>query len=228
MQDLTPAHVFLSQAFEPHRDDVRQAIRQGREQKRQPSFQTVRSVPKREVVLDLDSDVPEMSSSSDEEMPDLQELLAKAASSPPPPPDKPPKARAKKEPKAKVKGRTVVSDDDDDSPMDEVNLSRCHRPVRSLMDMGQDTDLHSTMKGIRGKRQAQKAKGPAPAEKREPGMSAEMVDHWRRGDDNMESSTKMVALIEYLQKWDASGDKTIVFSQCAFVPQQITYIRALG
>ena len=228
MQNLTPAHVFLSQAFEPHRDDVRQAIRQGREQKRQPSFQAARSVPKKEVVLDLDSDVPEMSSSSDEEMPDLQELLAKAASSSPPPPDKPPKARAKKEPKAKVKGRTVVPHDDDDSPMDEVNLSRYHRPVRSLMDMGQDTDLYSTMKGIRGKRQAQKAKGPAPAARREPGMSAEMVDHWRRGDDNMESSTKMVALIEYLQKWDASGDKTIVFSQCAFALQQTPYVRALG
>ena len=72
------------------------------------------------------------------------------------------------------------------------------------------------MKGIRSKRQAQKAKAPAATENREPGMSAEMVAHWRRGDDNMESSTKMVALIEYLREWDVSGDKTIVFSQCAF------------
>lgn len=118
MQNLTPSHVFLSQAFEPHRDDVRHAIRQGREQKRQPSSQAARSA---EAVLDLDSDVPEMSSSSDEEMPGLQELLAEAASSSPPPSDKPVKFKAKKEPKAKVKGRTVVSDDDDDSPMDEVS-----------------------------------------------------------------------------------------------------------
>ena len=75
------------------------------------------------------------------------------------------------------------------------------------------------MKDIRGKRQAQKGKAPAPAH-REPMMSADMVEHWGRGDDNMESSTKMVALIKYLREWDASGDKTIVFSQCASEHQQ--------
>lgn len=71
------------------------------------------------------------------------------------------------------------------------------------------------MKDIRGRRHAQKGKAPAAAA-REPGMSAEMVAHWRRGDDNMESSTKMVALVEALREGDASGDKTIVFSQCAY------------
>ena len=37
---------------------------------------------------------------------------------------------------------------------------------------------------------------------------------WRRGDDDMESSTKMAALMDYLKEWDASGDKTICYSQC--------------
>lgn len=126
MQNLTPSHVFLSQAFEPHRDDVRQAIRHGHEQKRQSSFQAAKSAPKKAAPIDLDSDVPDMSSSSDEEMPDLQELLASAASSSPPPSDSG-KVKAKKETRVKVKGRTVVSDDDDDddddSPMDEVSAS---------------------------------------------------------------------------------------------------------
>ncbi|KAI0725557.1 P-loop containing nucleoside triphosphate hydrolase protein [Fomitopsis betulina] len=188
MQNLTPSHVFLSQAFEPRRDDVRQAIRNGREQRHQPSFQATKSTK----VNDIDSDVLDISSSSDEEMPDLQELLASTASSSPPPPGGSDKVKAKKEPKVKVKGRAVVSDDDDDdSPMDE------------------DTDLYDAMKDIRGRRHAQQAKAP----KVEPGMSAEMFAHWRRGDDNLESSTKMVAMIEFLRVADAAGDKTIVYSQ---------------
>lgn len=81
-----------------------------------------------------------------------------------------------------------------------------HRSVYSLRDPRQDTDLHSTMQGIRSKRQAQKTQAPATTENREPGMSAKMVALWRRADDNVDSSTKMVALIEYLREWDASGD----------------------
>lgn len=37
---------------------------------------------------------------------------------------------------------------------------------------------------------------------------------WRRGDDDMEPSTKMLALIDYLKEWASTGDKTICYSQC--------------
>jgi hypothetical protein len=37
---------------------------------------------------------------------------------------------------------------------------------------------------------------------------------WRRGDDDVEPSTKMLALIEYLKEWESTGDKTICYSQC--------------
>ena len=37
---------------------------------------------------------------------------------------------------------------------------------------------------------------------------------WRKGDDDMEPSTKMLGLIDLLNKWDATGDKTICYSQC--------------
>jgi len=37
---------------------------------------------------------------------------------------------------------------------------------------------------------------------------------WRRGDDDMEPSTKMLALIDYLKEWESTGDKTICYSQC--------------
>lgn len=42
---------------------------------------------------------------------------------------------------------------------------------------------------------------------------------WRRGDDDMEPSTKMLALVNYLKEWDASGDKAICYSQCEFTNQ---------
>ena len=37
---------------------------------------------------------------------------------------------------------------------------------------------------------------------------------WRKGDDDMEPSTKMLGLIDLLNKWDDTGDKTICYSQC--------------
>jgi len=39
---------------------------------------------------------------------------------------------------------------------------------------------------------------------------------WRRGDGDMEPSAKMLALIKCLQEAERNGDKTIVYSQCAF------------
>lgn len=46
------------------------------------------------------------------------------------------------------------------------------------------------------------------------GPSDAVIAAWRRGDDDLEPSAKMLALIEYLKAWDASGDKTICYSQC--------------
>jgi hypothetical protein len=37
---------------------------------------------------------------------------------------------------------------------------------------------------------------------------------WRRGDDDLEPSAKMLAMIEQLQIAENAGDKTIVYSQC--------------
>ncbi|KAH9837668.1 SNF2 family N-terminal domain-containing protein [Rhodofomes roseus] len=187
MQDLSPAHVFLSQAFEPLRDDVRAANRRSRAARRAVSQPMSRVVKKEPIIIDSDL---EMSSSSDEDMPDLSELLAGAASS------SQSSSEKKKESKAKVKGRTVMSDDDD-SPMDE------------------DNDLHNTMDKIRGKR-VQKSKAPADDDSDDDGprqVPAYMVNTWRRGDDNLEPSTKMMALINHLQEWEVTGDKTIVYSQ---------------
>jgi hypothetical protein len=48
--------------------------------------------------------------------------------------------------------------------------------------------------------------------------SQRTVATWRRGDDDMEPSAKMLALIEQLQIAENAGDKTIVYSQCPSSP----------
>ncbi|KAI0669018.1 SNF2 family N-terminal domain-containing protein [Trametes maxima] len=40
-----------------------------------------------------------------------------------------------------------------------------------------------------------------------------LVQTWKKGGSNVESSAKMVQMIRYLKEWGSSGDKTIVFSQ---------------
>ena len=46
--------------------------------------------------------------------------------------------------------------------------------------------------------------------------SEAVIATWNRGDDDLEPSTKMLALLDYLKEWDVSGDKTICYSQCSF------------
>jgi hypothetical protein len=60
-------------------------------------------------------------------------------------------------------------------------------------------------------------KGKQPASNKETKKpSQRTVATWRRGrgDDDMEPSAKMLALIEQLQIAENAGDKTIVYSQC--------------
>lgn len=40
---------------------------------------------------------------------------------------------------------------------------------------------------------------------------------WRKGDDDLEPSTKMMGLIDLLKEWDSTGDKTICYSQCRLI-----------
>lgn len=46
------------------------------------------------------------------------------------------------------------------------------------------------------------------------GPSDAVLATWKRGDDDLEPSTKMLALLELLKEWDSCGDKTICYSQC--------------
>jgi len=58
-------------------------------------------------------------------------------------------------------------------------------------------------------------KGKQPVARKEVSKpSQRTVATWRRGDDDMEPSAKMNALVEQLSIAHDAGDKTIVYSQC--------------
>jgi hypothetical protein len=60
------------------------------------------------------------------------------------------------------------------------------------------------------------------------GPSDAVIATWKRGDDDLEPSAKMLALIKLLKEWDLCGDKTICYSQCKcrHIPCQV-YIDVL-
>ncbi|CCL99823.1 uncharacterized protein FIBRA_01847 [Fibroporia radiculosa] len=188
MMDLRPSNVFCASAFEPSPDDVRSAVRKIANGRRRitPSnaLRAGRVHPQK--VSPSQKEIEEMidlSSSEDEDLPDVSQLLSGSPSS-------------------KRKGKSKASS-----------------PVGSDVDDDMDVDL--TMDEIRAKRKGlQKGKGREKAllqnqddseQPRE--MSDQLIQTWRRGDNNLEPSTKMLALVQQLQEWDATGDKTIVFSQ---------------
>jgi hypothetical protein len=47
--------------------------------------------------------------------------------------------------------------------------------------------------------------------------SKETYDIWSRGGSDVEPSVKMIKLVSLLKEWEPTGDKTIIYSQCAFV-----------
>jgi hypothetical protein len=86
---------------------------------------------------------------------------------------------------------TPDADDDDDDESSKV------KPERKLEESS-----------------SQKAGKQPVARKEISKPSQRTVATWRRGDDDMEPSAKMNALVEQLQIAQAAGDKTIVYSQC--------------
>lgn len=65
------------------------------------------------------------------------------------------------------------------------------------------------------KKAAPKNQTPVPRSNNAPReLNADLVNTWRKGDNDMEPSAKMLAMIDYLKEWEAAGDKSIVYSQC--------------
>jgi hypothetical protein len=81
---------------------------------------------------------------------------------------------------------------DSDISDDEVKLEKHKEPERSSRQKGKQPATFNQIKR----------------------PSQRTVANWRRDDDDMEPSAKMLALVEQLRIAEDAGDKTIVYSQC--------------
>ena len=203
MQDLRPNSVFLAAAFMPSQEEVRAAP------KSKPKPKALPPPPppaKRRKVVTL-SDLSSSDSDSDSDLPDLSALLRSS------PKGKDAKWPAKVEAKGKLaaKGRKA-------SPKKGARRARA---LDSDEDMGSssDSDSDADPRRRRGSAKAPgKGKGKGKPDEKEESAPAEpdmaVFEMWKQGGNNVEPSAKMLQMIKYLKEWEATGDKTIVFSQC--------------
>lgn len=95
----------------------------------------------------------------------------------------------------------MESADNSDSEIEFVGVSQSPKKAT------RESDVSPKTKGKRKsdtKRQRINNDGPSQA----------VIATWSRGDDDLEPSAKMLALVKLLKEWDISGDKTICYSQC--------------
>ncbi|KAF7297138.1 SNF2 family DNA-dependent ATPase [Mycena indigotica] len=98
--------------------------------------------------------------------------------------------------------------DSDDSDLEDLPLLASMRPKTET----NDEDSISVSKKVAPKGQG-KGKAKADDDEDVEMPSAAVISNWSRGDDFLEASTKMCAMLEMLKEWDSTGDKTICYSQ---------------
>ncbi|KAI6022956.1 P-loop containing nucleoside triphosphate hydrolase protein [Pisolithus microcarpus] len=165
MSDLTQQWVFKSCAFEPDREELRDAAsaekRARRSERASKSAPLKPVIPSRPVKSRFRGGTP-VGDSSEDELPDFSQLFAS-------------KGNFKKKVKKLDKSSTEVYQ-------------------MAVED--------------------QKVKEEASGDGKEPtALSETLLAVWSRGDDDLEPSTKMLALIDSLREAAEHGDKSICFSQ---------------
>ncbi|PBK96912.1 hypothetical protein ARMGADRAFT_989149 [Armillaria gallica] len=113
----------------------------------------------------------------------------------------------------------IASDSDDDLP----DIASIMRPKKKAKLERDDDTLDLTIDDVSASLQPrsdmdQSSGKSSPAKRKTSnkagdGPSEALIATWRKGDDDMEPSTKMLKLVSLLKEWDASGDKTICYSQ---------------
>lgn len=192
MSDLTQQWVFKSCAFEPDREELRDAARAEKRARR--SERASKSAPLKPVIVDSDAEEDKKPSrpvksrfrggtpvgdSSEDELPDFSQLFAS-------------KGNFKK--KVKKLDKSSTEDSLNDSEDNEILDGTSGAQQKAVED--------------------QKVKEEASGDGKEPtALSETLLAVWSRGDDDLEPSTKMLALIDSLREAAEHGDKSICFSQ---------------
>ncbi|EAU87720.1 hypothetical protein CC1G_08756 [Coprinopsis cinerea okayama7 len=214
MVDLSDAKTFKSSAFEPSDEELRQHAQRkaNRSRNRYSEKKGKKKAPSPppDFLSDLDD--------SDDDLPEISDIF--------------------KTPKKKGKGKRVDSSDDDmavddavsnkskgkrkadsDSEVEFLGMTPSRRKrVREAERKGNASDSSDVefmgMTPSRRKRKEQEDDSPSPSNnKKSSGPSDAVLATWKRGDDDLEASAKMLKLVEYLKEWDDTGDKTICYSQ---------------
>lgn len=107
------------------------------------------------------------------------------------------------------------------SPKDKGKAGAKTPAKKTLKDESEESDDDDDDEPFsKGKAGKGKGKGKAAAKGKNedeaaPGQPNEhLLNTWKQGGSTVESSAKMLQMIAYLQEWESSGDKIIVFSQC--------------
>jgi SNF2 family DNA or RNA helicase len=141
---------------------------------------------------------PELDS-SDDDMPDFSQLFANGG-------------KLKKKGKKATGNKRSRQQSDDDGVLDLT------------MNDDSDAELGRGVRFSKTHDDNRKGKTPPRDNEQKPGAekavlensgapSSALIAMWRKGDYDLEPSTKMLALIDFLKSWDVSGDKTICYSQ---------------
>ncbi|KAG1773367.1 P-loop containing nucleoside triphosphate hydrolase protein [Suillus placidus] len=222
MNDLSQTKVFKSIAFEPEEDEVEEANRARKRARRlAPEKPGRQSTVSSEEAFDSDSEIevsapsrfrgatPELDS-SDDDMPDFSQLFANGGKL--------------KEKGKKAAGNKRSRQQSDDNEILDLTMG----DVSGHLD-GPDVELGRGYAVQSSKKHNDNGKGKAPLRDNEEEPASQgaekanvedscvpsraLIAMWRKGDYDLEPSTKMLALIDFLKSWDASGDKIICYSQ---------------
>ncbi|KAF9784773.1 SNF2 family N-terminal domain-containing protein [Thelephora terrestris] len=116
-----------------------------------------------------------------------------------------------------------LTDDSDDELPDPEDLfqqsssqksNSCQKAIKRLESMRLEADgLEMTRTPSPSPASKNKGKEKAKDEGKKEELDPRLVEIWKRANASLEPSAKMVKLLALLKSWDATGDKTICFSQ---------------
>ncbi|KJA22647.1 hypothetical protein HYPSUDRAFT_87246 [Hypholoma sublateritium FD-334 SS-4] len=198
MTDLKD-RAFKASAFEPTEEEVEAYIRSKRREKQNRHMRKQSRSPS--PIMSLSDS---LETDSDDDLPDVADMFT-----------------TKAEPK-KGKQKAVRDDDSDVDMLDLTKKGAIKKTSKRKIIHDDDSDIEVVGNSRRvsgGKR----PRGSSPASDEgykkgkdrvvDNGPSEATLSTWKKGDDDMEPSTKMLALIKFLREWDGTGDKTICYSQ---------------
>ncbi|KAI0070881.1 hypothetical protein K474DRAFT_1737680 [Panus rudis PR-1116 ss-1] len=117
-------------------------------------------------------------------------------------------SKAKKEDKPEFEfkgfGEIIDLDSSDDDLPDPKSIFQTQAPKSPKVKVKKNT-VHKQSMASQRKNTYRSGKNT--------GLDEALLSPWRKGDNDMEPSAKMLALIKFLKEWEASGDKTIAYSQ---------------